>query len=64
MHDRGSYHVNEILCECRYKLDFRLDSAHEKPCVYNKANFKVIKQYLFLVEQFEEADDRSKLWCC
>ena len=27
------------------------------------ANFKVIQQYLFLVEQSAEADDGSKLWC-
>ena len=26
------------------------------------ANFKVIQQYLFVVEQSGEADDRSKLW--
>ena len=27
------------------------------------ANFKVLQQYLFLVEQSGEADDGSKLWC-
>ena len=28
------------------------------------ANFKVIQQYLFLVEQPGEADDGSELLCC